>query len=71
MPRNSQAYHITWNKLSGKDLLLLAVTNTKGPHCDIPFKTSHDIGSLLFLIPAHGGIKTQDTNNDTKVNPVI
>lgn len=69
--RVRQPYHIPRNQFPSKRISLLSIAHNCSPHRDIGFETCNHICRLLLLIPANGGIQTQNPNNDTKVNPVL
>ncbi|TLD30651.1 hypothetical protein PspLS_02350 [Pyricularia sp. CBS 133598] len=61
---------VTRDKLPGADLLFTAVTDDTGLHGNITLQGGDDIGGLLLLVPTDDGVKQQDTDNDTGINPV-
>lgn len=64
-------YHITRDKLASQNFLFLAIADHSCPHCNVSFETGNNVCCLFFLIPANGSVETQDTNDDTKIDPVI
>jgi len=62
--------NVTSNELTSKDLLLLAVADNNSTHSNITLERSHDISGLLLLVPTDQGVKSQDTTDDTEINPV-
>jgi hypothetical protein len=67
----TDTYHVTWDKFTSEDLPLGTVTNNKSTHSDISLQAGNHIGGLLFLIPADGSIKAENTDDHTEVNPVL
>jgi hypothetical protein len=51
--------------------MVLAITNDMCSHRNISFQTGNNVGSLFLLIPTDGGVQTQNSNDDTKVNPIF
>ncbi|TLD16715.1 uncharacterized protein PgNI_01314 [Pyricularia grisea] len=62
---------VTRDKLPGADLLFTAVTDDAGLHGDVTLEGGDDIGGLLLLVPTDDGVKQQDTDNDTGIDPVL
>jgi hypothetical protein len=50
---------------------LSTITNDLCSQGNISLETCNNIGSLLLLIPTHSRIQAQDTDYDTKIDPVI
>tara|TARA_R110002060_G_scaffold55202_5_gene65729 strand:+ start:576 stop:818 length:243 start_codon:yes stop_codon:yes gene_type:complete len=66
----SATYNVTGNQFTSLDLLLNTITDDSCSHGDITLQTGDDIGSLLFLVPTDNSIKQQNTDNNTKINPL-
>lgn len=71
MVRGRYTYHITRDKLASQNFLFLAVTDHRRSHCNIALETSNNIGCLFFLVPANRSVETQDTDDNTKIDPVF
>lgn len=65
-----KAYNVTRNKLASLDFLHMTVTNNFSLHGDVTLQAGNNVGSLLFLVPTDNGVEHQDTDNDTKIDPV-
>jgi hypothetical protein len=64
-------YHVPRNQFTSQYFLLGAVPDDNSTHSNITLQTGNYIGSLLLLIPADSCIQTQDTDDDTEVDPVL
>jgi hypothetical protein len=62
---------VTGDELTGKDRLLLVVTDDGRLHGDITLEGSDDIGGLLFLVPADDSVKKKNTADDTEIDPIL
>ncbi|KAI6876686.1 plasma membrane H+-ATPase Pma1 [Hortaea werneckii] len=62
--------NVTRDQLTGLDILLLTLTDDHCLHGNVTLQTGDDIGGLLFLIPTDESVQEQNTDNDTKVDPV-
>lgn len=49
----------------------MAIPNNQCPHRNVSLETSNNIRGLLLLVPTNGSVQTQNTNNDTKIDPVF
>jgi len=66
----SGTYNVTGNELTCENVVLLAITDNIGPHGNITTQTLDDVLSLTFLVPTDNSVKHQDTDDDTKVDPI-
>jgi hypothetical protein len=62
--------NITSNELTGEDLLLLTVADNDSTHSNITLERSHDIGSLLLLVPTDESVEQKNTTDNTEIDPV-
>lgn len=62
--------NITRDKFSGSDFLLFAVSDDNCLHGNIAFERGDDIGCLFFLIPTYDGVEQENTDDDTKIDPI-
>lgn len=65
-----QTYNVTWDELSSLDFLFRTITNDERLHGDITLERGNNIGGLFFLVPTDNGVKQQDGNDDTEIDPV-
>jgi hypothetical protein len=65
------AYDISRYEFPSLDIMFCAVADYSRSHGDITFQTGDDIGSLLFLIPTDRSVEKQNSNDDTKINPIL
>jgi hypothetical protein len=61
---------VTSNELTGEDLLLLTVTDNDSTHSNITLERSHDVGSLLLLVPTDESVEQKNTTDNTEIDPV-
>lgn len=69
--KGKETYHIAGYELSRKNFVFGAVANDCRSHSNVCFEASYHICGLLFLIPAHACVQTENANNDTKVDPIL
>lgn len=67
----ANSYNVARHEFPGQDLLLVAVAYDCGFHGNITLQARNDVGSLLFLVETDKGVQSQDTANDTEINPVV
>ena len=48
----------------------MAVTDNESTHSNITLQRSHDIGSLLLLVPTDESVKQKNTTDNTEIDPV-
>ena len=61
-------YDVTRNQLARKNLLLVAIADNPGSHCNVTLQAGNDVGGLFLLVPTDNGVKHQDTDNDSQVD---
>ncbi|GJC95128.1 hypothetical protein ColKHC_03954 [Colletotrichum higginsianum] len=64
-------HDITGNEFTGADFLLSSLTNDTGLHGNITLERGDDVGGLLLLVPTDSGVKQENGDNQTGIEPIL